>query len=215
MTKFQWNGEKIKAATSRAMRKAVDKTAADTVRNAKVLAPIGVTGGLRRSIDYTPATEEQGKAHSQIGFTGANLAALRAALAMEFGRRRGKGVPPGALDLWVLRKIRPKASTTVNRQRLRVGAKRKIESSAFSKELSKKDLRSSVTAEVGHRSRTIRNNRQRNLVKGVAFLISRKIKQRGLIGRKFLSRAADRTFPYLQGEIVARFKDEINPLKKT
>jgi len=104
----QWNGDKIIAISQRATDAALVKVAAMIVRDAADPrnCPVGITGQLARSIGFGSPQTRANRRLAEIGFTGGNRGSFyKYAMAMERGRAPGKGVPPGALNLWVRRKL--------------------------------------------------------------------------------------------------------------
>lgn len=118
MAKLIWNGDKIYQRVARpAARGATKKTTTDIVREVKLRAPVGVTGNLRRSFTIGDTQEQGSKISTPAGFVGSQDSAFRYAMAVEKGRRPGKAPPPGTLDLWVRRKIKPKPKPLSARSR--------------------------------------------------------------------------------------------------
>lgn len=197
----EWNGPKIAAATLRASKGALNKLSGDIVREAKHRAPVGVSGHYRRSIDYAAAAVRKDRLSTLIGVQASVKQDESAivALVMERGRRKGAKMPPMSrgderltgFELWVKRVINPQPPTRKKAlAKIKRGAKAQRSARVFT-EARRKDT----------------------AVRGVAYLIARKMKARGLPARRIISDPFERISPFLPLEIQLRLAPMLNKIK--
>jgi hypothetical protein len=162
------------------LRKAADAALVDmasaVVREAQIrLRSNGsiFTGNLMRSLAFNKPFADGKFRAIGIGFMGGSADVFRYAMAVERGRKPGKAPPPGALDLWVERKLKPKAQA----------------------------LKSDLTQggnRTGRAFRQIKRGRRLNtVIRSIAFLIGRKIAKEGTKPHPFLLPAWDMHLPKL------------------
>lgn len=203
----EWNGPKIAAATLRASKGALNKLSADIVGEAKRRAPVGVSGHYRRSIDYVAADFHKAghaKRNRLSTLIGVQSSAKHdesaiVALVLEDGRRRGAKMPPMSrgddaltgFELWVKRVINPQPPPR----------------RAAQPKLKRKD-KAARSARVFVEAR-----RKDTAVRGVAYLIARKMKARGLPARKIISNPFERISPFLPLEIQIRLAPMLAKIK--
>lgn len=159
------DADEARAVVRRELVSALDRMVLFAQRVAKMEAPAN-TGQLRNSI--LTFREDRGPAGVAAGIA----TGLPYALAMEDGRRPGKGLPPaetkpgGALYRWVWLKRREFTTRIYPR----------------------KGVVASAVRRAGGRIAARRPSQERQ-VRTIAFLISRRIKERGIKGRKFFAAA--------------------------
>lgn len=178
MTLISWNSDKLLAAARAAGKKTLTSIAGDIVRDAKRYAPVGVAGQGRRGIVHTAPKESGGTIHTEIGFTHE----AQYMQWIEQGRAAGKRPPPGALNLWVERKL---------------GAGR----------IAGHGAGASGTRR-GRGSRRMKGSAREQEIKTAAFLIGRAIGKHGIKARRFLRRAADTHAGQVPALFAHKFAEE-------
>lgn len=160
------NVEPFKRLMKLAKTEAMVATAAKIVQLSKQNVPRGVTGALSRSIAMgRPQKDAKGIEYVGVGFT---AGASKYGRWVHQGREPGSRQPPiEALLVWVQRilKVRTRA---LKSDRIRLGMSTGTE-----------------------QRKAFRMRRKENDIKGLAFVVARAIKRRGIKGRPFMMDAYD------------------------
>lgn len=194
MSTVKWNGAKISAAGLAAAKFATRKIAADIVINAKAaVEPLRFTNHLKQSIGMAPTEVNGPLVRTKVGILtiaagdGDGTDPRGYWKSIEYGRPPGKFPPPGSLDLWVLRKLRPIVKLTA-----------RIIASFHTN-------RATHAMKGGELRKAAKADRQAAAIRSIAYLVARKIARVGSPAHPFFRPAFNHLVAFLMPEFRAKF----------